>query len=211
MWRKHQPIWMRVGITKWWFSERFGKSKKQAGSLFIRDIELRNYIDTFFGRASIAKVILRQAEDDVELIIFTAKPGLLMGKDGDKIKSFDASIKKKFNVSSVTTIKSVKIPELSAAVMAENMAMQLERRMPYRRVAKQILEKVREKWALGIKIQIAWRLWGSDMSRTEKFIDWRVPLQTFRADIDYKYTIAHTKYGVVGIKVWIAKKQYNFT
>lgn len=88
---------------------------------------------------------MRQTEGEVELIIFTAKPGLLMGKEGAKIKSFDAAVKKKFAVNVTTTIKSVKVPELSAAIMAENIAMQLERRMPYRRVAKQMLEKVKEK------------------------------------------------------------------
>ena len=159
-----------------------------------------------------AKVIVRKTDQEGELIIFGSKVGVIMGKDGERLKKFEQKLEKLFKKPFKITVKAVKKPELSAKIMAEFAASQIEGRMPYRRVAKQLVQKVMEKGAVGVKIQVGGRLGGVDIARSEKFTDGRVPLQTIRSDIDYHYTTAVTKYGVIGVKVWIAKGEvYNKT
>ncbi|HMT27148.1 MAG TPA: 30S ribosomal protein S3, partial [Candidatus Absconditabacterales bacterium] len=126
-------------------------------------------------------------------------------KDGEKLKAFETKFAKKFGPGYKITLKEIRVPELSAKIIAEFAASQIEARMPYRKVGKSVLEKVMQKGATGVKIMIAGRLGGTDIARSEKFIEGRVSLQTFRADIDYHYTTAMTKYGIIGIKVWISK------
>jgi small subunit ribosomal protein S3 len=128
-----------------------------------------------------------------------------MGKQGEKLKDFEKALEKKIKKTFSVMIKEVRIPEHSAKIMAEFIAQQLEGRMPYRKVAKGVIQKVMLKGAAGIKVQIAGRLNGTDIARREKFIEGRVSLQTFRSDIDYHYLQANTKYGVLGVKVWIEK------
>lgn len=205
MWQKVNPIGMRVGIMKSWPAEWFAKNKKESWDFFVEDIKLRDFIEKKFPRAGIAKVVIRKTGKEGELIIFTSKIGVLMWKQWEKIKEFETELAKKFGKTFKVTIKEVKIPEFSAKIMAEFIAQQLEWRMPYRKVAKNIIQKVMERWASGIKVQIWGRLNGTDIARTEKFIEWRVSLQTFRSDIDYYYMQAMTKYGVLWIKVWIEK------
>ena len=132
-----------------------------------------------------------------------------MGKNGAKIKEIEDELKKRFDKEFKLTVKEVKNPELSAKIMAEFIASQLEARMPFRKVAKNVLQKVMEKWAQGVKVQIWGRLGGTDIAITEKFINGRVSLQTFRSDIDYCHLQAKTKYGVLGVKVWIQKWVLN--
>ncbi|USN56508.1 MAG: 30S ribosomal protein S3 [Candidatus Peribacteria bacterium] len=205
MGQKSHPIGMRVGIMKSWPCEWFAKTKDQSADFFVEDIQIRRLIEKTFPRSGIAKVIIRKTETSGEIIIFSAKIGVIAGKDGTKVKSFETLLKKKFHKDFTLTLKEVKLPELSAKIMAEHVAAQIENRMPYRRVCKQTVEKVMEKGAEGIKIQVAGRLGGADIARTEKFAEGRVSLQTFRKDIDYHYTTAITKYGVIGVKVWIGK------
>ena len=205
MWQKAHPIWLRVGITKSWASERFAKTKSQSASFFVEDIHIRNYIESYYPRCGVSKIVIRKTSKEGEIIIFTAKVGLIMGKDWIKIKKFEDALEKKFGRIFKVIVKSIKIPELSAKIMAEHAASQIEGRMPYRRVAKALVQKTIEKWAMGIKVQMWWRLWWAEIARSEKFNEGRVPLQTLRTDIDYHYTQAITKYGVIGIKVWISK------
>jgi len=139
------------------------------------------------------------------VIVFTAKPALILGKDGAKLETFAKLLQKKFGREFKVALKDVRLPELSAKIMGEFAASQIEARMPFRRVAKSLLQKVMEKGATGIKVQMSGRLGGVDLSRSEKFSEGRVSLQTLRADIDYHYTTALTKYGIIGIKVWISK------
>jgi len=204
---KANPIGMRVGIMKSRPCERFAKQKRQWGDFFVEDIKIRNFVDAYFVRTGISKVVIRKTAKEGELIIFSSKVGVLMGKQGTKIKEFEDALKKKFGKDIKVVIKEVKIPELSARVMAEFIATQLEARMPFRKVVKNVLQKVMEKGASGIKVQVWGRLWWVDISRTEKFIEGRVSLQTFRSDIDYYYLQARTKYGMLGVKVWIEKGQ----
>lgn len=205
MWQKVNPIWMRVWIMKSWPAERFAKTKMAGADFFVEDIKLRNFIDKTFPRVGISKVVIRKTAREWEIIIFASKVGVIMWKQWEKIKNAEESLKKLFWKEFKINIKEVRLPELSARVMAEFISTQLEARMPYRKVAKNTLAKILEKWAMWAKIQIWGRLNGSDIARTEKFIDWRVSLQTFRSDIDYHYMQAMTKYWVLWVKVWIEK------
>jgi len=205
MWQKVHPIWFRTWVIKSWQSEWFAKYKKDNKKLFIEDINLRNYIDSYYARKGIAKIVIRKTLQEWEVILFSSKPAAILGKDWSSLKALEWKLRQKFDKSFKISVKEVRVPELSAKIMAEYIASQIEWRTPYRRVAKQLLETVTQKWALWIKIQIGGRLNGADISRAEKFIKWRIPLQTLRADIDYWYTTAMTKYGILGIKVWICK------
>ncbi len=205
MWSKANPIGMRVWIMKSRPSEWFAKYKRTGADFFVEDIKMRKFLEDTFPRIGISKVVIRKTAKEWEIIIFSSKVGVLMGKNWEKIKQFEDTLKKKFGKDMKVIIKEVKIPELSAKIMAEFIATQLEARMPFRKVAKNVLQKVMEKWASGIKIQIGWRLGWSDIARSEKFIEGRVSLQTFRSDIDYFHIQARTKYGMLGVKVWIEK------
>lgn len=205
MWQKVHPIWMRVGTMKSWPCEWFAKDKKSQANFVVEDILLREYFEKNYQNMWVAKLVIRKTASEVELIVFTSKVGVFMGKNGEKIKELEDKLSKKFSKQFKVTLKEVRVPEFSAKIMAEFVAQQLESRMPFRKVAKTVLHKVMEKWAVGIKIQVGWRLWGTDIARMEKFIDGTVSLQTFRSDIDYHYLQAHTKYGVLWVKVWISK------
>ncbi len=205
MWQKVNPIGFRVWITKSWASEWYAKDKAQSSKFFIEDIKMRQLVETTFPRSWISKIVVRRTVSEWEIIIFTSKLGVIMGKDGSKIQVFQNTLNKRFNTDLKIVVKDVRNPELSARIMAEFIASQIEARMPYRRVAKSTLLKVIEKGALWIKIQFWWRLQWNDMAQVVKFSEWRVSLQTIRSEIDYFYTTALTKYGIIGVKVWISK------
>ncbi len=205
MWQKVNPIWMRVGTMKSRPSEWFAKSKLQWADFFVEDIKIRNFIEKKYAQSGIAKLIIRKTSKECEVIIFTSKVWVLMWKQWENIKNLENELNKKFNKKFVINVKEVKVPEFSAKIMAEFISSQLENRMPYRKVAKNVLQKVMQKGANGIKISIWWRLNWAEIARAEKFIDGRVSLQTFRSDIDYHDMQAMTKYWVLGVKVWIEK------
>lgn len=207
MWQKVDPRGFRVWLTQKWPSEWFVTSQQAWASFFVEDIKIREFIEKFYFRSAIAKVVIRKTAIDGEILLFTAKPASIIGKEWVKLAEFEKKLEKmtwkKFKV----TVKEVRVPELSAKIMAEFACLQLEGRISYRRVAKGVLQKVMEKWAIGVKFQIWWRLSGAEMSRSEFFSEGRIPLQTLRADVDYHYTTAHTKYGILWIKVWICKSE----
>jgi len=205
MGQKVDPRGFRAGITKSWSSEWFARTRSQGAQFFVEDIQIRILVDKTFTRSGIAKIVIRKTDKEGEIIIFTAKPAVILGKDGAKLDAFSKLLKKRFGREFKVALKDVRLPELSAKIMGEFAASQLEARMPFRRVAKSLLQKVMEKGATGIKVQVSGRLGGVDLSRSEKFSEGRVSLQTLRADIDYHYTTALTKYGIIGIKVWISK------
>ena len=205
MWQKVNPVGMRVGIMKSRPSEWFAKTRKMNADFFVEDIQIRDFVEKQLARSGVAKIVIRKTLKEGEIIVFASKVGVLMGKNGERIKKLESDLCKRFVKPFKINVKEVRVPELSAKIMAEYVASQLEARMPYRKVVKNVLAKVMEKGANGIKIQIGGRLWGADIARSEKFIDGRVSLQTFRSDIDYHYLQAMTKYGVLWIKVWIEK------
>jgi len=142
---KANPIGMRVGITKSRPCERFAKTRRTGGDFFVEDIQIRNFVEKTFPRVGISKVVIRKTAKEGELIIFSAKVGVMMGKNGEKIKAFEDDLKKKFKKDIKVVLKEVKVPELSARIMGEFIATQLEARMPFRKVIKNVLQKVMEK------------------------------------------------------------------
>ncbi|UFX82783.1 30S ribosomal protein S3 [Candidatus Absconditicoccus praedator] len=205
MGQKIDPRGFRAGITKGWPTEWIAKTKSQSAKFFVEDVKIMDFVESFYPRSGVGKVVVKKTENDGEVIIFTAKPALIIGKQGAKLNEFQSKLKKKFGKEFKVNVKEIKTPELSAKVMAELAAEQLEKRMPFRRVGKGIIQRVMDKGAKGVKLYISGRLGGADIARGETFIDGRVPLQTIRADIDYYYTTAVTKYGVLGVKVWVYK------
>ncbi len=204
---KTDPRGQRVGIMQKWASEWYVTSQAQWASYFVEDMRVRALIETTYPRSGISKIIVRKNETSWEVLLFTAKPAVIIGNWGAELAKLEWKLKKLTGVEYKVTIKEVKVPELSAKIMSEFAAIQLEWRTPHRRVAKGIMQKVMEKWALWVKIKIGGRLWGTDISRSEHFSEWRIPLQTLRSGVDYHYTTALTKYGILGIKVWICKSE----
>lgn len=204
---KADPRGLRVGIMQKWSSEWYVGSQSQQANYFVEDMRVRVAVETTYPRAWISKVILRKNEQTWEVLVFTAKPAAILWKDWKTLQDFEKKLKKLTGTEYKVTIKEVKVPELSAKIMGEFAAIQLEGRTPHRRVAKSIIQKVMEKWALGVKVKIGWRLGGADISRSENFSEGRIPLQTLRSDVDYHHTTALTKYGILGIKVWICKAE----
>lgn len=207
MGQKADPRGLRVWHTQKRPAEWFVTTQKNAASFFVEDVKVREFVEKFYFRAWIAKVVIRKTGDDGEVLLFTAKPAAIIGKDGAKLAEFEAKLKKLTGKTFKATVKEVKTPELSAKIMAEFACTQLEWRISYRRVAKGVLQKVMEKGAIGVKIKLGWRLGGVDLSRSEAFTEWRIPLQTLRAEIDYHYTTALTKYGILWVKVWVCKSE----
>ena len=201
------PRGFRVGLTQKWSSEWFSTSQAQSAQFFVEDVKIREFVEKFYFRAGISKLVIRKTDSEGELLLFTAKPAVVIGKDGEKLVKFKAALEKITRREFKVTVKDIKTPELSAKIMSEFAAIQMENRMPYRRVAKSVLQKVMEKGAIGVKIQVGGRLGGVELARSEKFSDGRIPLQTIRADVDYHYTTALTKYGIIGIKVWICRSE----
>ena len=193
MWQKANPLGLRIGTMKSWTSEWFPRKKNQKAWMFVEDIKLRTFIDKACPNCGISKVIIRKTISEGELLIFTSKPAFILGKDSKNILNIENNLKKKFGKTFKITLKEVRTPELSAKIMGEFIISQVEGRLPFKRVCKQALEKIMEKGAQGVKIQIAGRLNGVDIARTEKYSQGVVPLQTLRADIDYHYDVSQHK------------------
>ncbi len=204
---KADPRGQRVGIMQKWASEWYVTSQAQWASYFVEDMRVRALIEKTYPRSGISKIILRKNDASGEVLVFTAKPAVIIWNNGAELAKLEAKLLKLTWSVYKVTIKEVKVPELSAKIMSEFAAIQLEGRTPHRRVAKGIMQKVMEKWALWVKIKIGGRLWGTDISRSEHFSEGRIPLQTLRSDVDYHHTTALTKYGILGVKVWICKSE----
>lgn len=205
MWQKIDPRGYRVWITKSWPCERFAKTKSQSANFFVEDIKLRKFIESEYKRCWIWKVVIRKDEKWWDIVVFTAKPALIIWKEWKKLQEFEDKVHKNFWKKFKIVVKEIRVPELSAKIMWEFACEQLEKRMPYRKVAKGVIQKVMSKWAIWVKISVWGRLWWVDLARNEKFIEGRIPLQTLRADVDYHYTVASTKYWILWVKVWIYK------
>lgn len=209
MWQKVDPRGFRTGIVRWWTSEYFAPTKKASSEYMVQDLKVRRFVDEFYAYSWISKVVFRKWYSGKvlknDLLLFTAKPWLVLGKNWEKLEAFKKQLSKKFWEDFEVIIKEISKPELYAKIMAEHISSQLERRMPYRRVIKSVIEKTMAKWWQWIKVAIAGRLNGAEMARSETFKEGRIPLQTLRADVDYHYMPCVTKYGVLWIKVWIYK------
>jgi len=203
--QKINPIGLRIGITKSWNSKWFAE-KQMYRSLLKEDIEIRNYVKKTFYQAAISSIeIERAAADKVRILVYAARPGIIIGRKGQEIEQLKKELQKMTQKGIFLDIREVKRPETDAQLVAENVALQLERRVAYRRAMKRVLSSSMRAGVLGIKVMVSGRLGGAEIARREWYREGRVPLGTLRADLDYGITEASTTYGVIGVKVWIFK------
>lgn len=207
MGQKVNPISMRLQVTKDWRSKWFASTKRDFAKALTQDLEVRSYIEKkFAGRATISKIDIERSPNLVTVTIHTAKAGVVIGRGGSGAQELKREIEKVMQTTVRVNIEEVKRPELSAKLVAENIARQLERRIAFRRAVKMSAQNTMNAGAKGIRIEVAGRLNNADMSRREKEIRGSVPLHTLRADIDYSNARALiTGYGIIGVKVWIYK------
>mgnify|MGYP001501868890 FL=1 len=205
MGQKVCPVGLRLGITKTWDSKWYAE-KGRYRSLLHEDLKIRKLIKKEFYQAAISKIELeRAASERVRIIINAARPGMIIGRKGQEIESLRQRLSKMTGKDIYLDIREVKRPEIDAQLVAENVALQIERRVAYRRAMKRGISSALRLGALGIKIMVSGRLGGAEIARKEWYREGRVPLATLRADIDYGFTEAKTTYGIIGIKVWIFK------
>jgi small subunit ribosomal protein S3 len=202
--QKVHPHGLRVGVIKDWDAKWFANDKDFAGTL-LEDVKLRKYIKKRLFDAGISKIEIERAANKVKINIYTAKPGIVIGKGGAGVDSLKKDLEKLSEKNVLINIVEVKVPELDAQLVAENIAAQLEKRISFRRAMKQAMGRTMKAGAKGIKTLCSGRLGGAEMARTEGYHEGTIPLQTLRADIDYGFAEAHTTYGRIGVKVWIYK------
>lgn len=204
MGQKVNPIILRIGIIRSWDSKWFA-SKRQYGKLLIQDVQIEKIIREKLADASVSKIEIHRTANKVLVHIHSAKPGLIIGRQGAGIESLKDELEKKFHEEFSLSIKEISKPALDAYLLADSIVKQVEKRISYRRAAKMAIEKALETGALGAKVFLAGRLNGVEIARSEFFSKGKIPLHTFRADIDYAMLHAKTTYGTIGVKVWIYK------
>ena len=203
MGQKINPVSNRLGITRGWDSVWYGG--KDFGDKIVEDRKIRSYLNERIDKKNLSRILIERTIKNVTVTIFTAKPGLIIGKDGAEVNKLKEELCKLTGKDVQINIYEVKRPDLDATIVANSIARQLEGRVAYRRAVKQAIANAQRNQAEGIKIQVSGRLNGAEMTRKEMFKDGRTPLHTFRADIDYCLAEAHTKMGVIGVKVWICR------
>jgi small subunit ribosomal protein S3 len=203
MGQKVNPHGLRVGIIKEWDSRWY--AEEDFADNLVEDHGIRKFLKKRLFSSGISKMEIERASDRIKIIIYTAKPGVVIGKGGSEIERIKAELTKYTDKKIVLDIKEIKRPDLDAQLVAENIAQQLEGRISFRRAMKSCMSRTMKTGALGIKTAVAGRLGGADMARTEFYTEGTIPLQTLRADIDYGFAEADTQYGKVGVKVWIYK------
>ena len=203
MGQKVHPIGFRLGVIRTWDSKWFATG--DYASLLHEDIKLRNYLKKRLFHAGISKIELERAANKAKINIFAARPGIIIGKKGSEVEALKKELAKLTDKEVFINIQEVRKPEIDAQLVAENVALQLERRVAFRRAMKKSVSQALKFGAKGIKINCAGRLGGAEMSRTEWYREGQVPLHTLRADIDYGFAEAKTTYGIIGVKVLIYK------
>ncbi|MBW6511704.1 MAG: 30S ribosomal protein S3 [Desulfuromonadaceae bacterium] len=203
MGQKVHPIGFRLGVIRTWDSRWY--AEKDYAALLHEDIKLRDYLKKRLFHAGIAKIEIERAANKAKLNIFAARPGIIIGKKGAEVEALKRDLAKITDKEVFINIQEVRKPEVNAQLVAENVALQLERRVAFRRAMKKSVTQALKFGAQGIKINCAGRLGGAEMSRTEWYREGRVPLHTLRADIDYGFAEAKTTYGIIGVKVLIFK------
>jgi small subunit ribosomal protein S3 len=201
--QKTHPYGFRLGIIKSWRSRWY--SEKEYANYLQEDLRIRSYVKNRLIHAGVSAVEIERKSNRVHVVIHTARPGIVIGKKGAEIENLKKDLQKFTDREVSITIQEIRRPETDAQLTAENVAMQLERRVAFRRAMKKTVLSSMKLGAKGIKIQVAGRLGGTEMARTEWYREGRVPLHTLRADIDYGFAQARTTYGTIGVKVWIYK------
>ncbi len=202
MGQKTHPVGFRLTVNKSWQSNWFA-SKKQFKDELAEDVQIRKYLKHRLPNAGVSKIEIRRTSKVVAVTIHTARPGIVIGKGGEEVKRLKKEVKQLTKKDIQINISEVKRPELDAALVGANIAHQLIKKISYRRVVNKTIQSTMRMGAQGIRINVAGRLGGAEIARSEKFMDGSVPLHTLRSDIDYALTEARTTYGVIGIKVWI--------
>lgn len=205
MGQKTNPIGNRLGIIRTWESRWF--SKKAYADQLIEDLKLRKVLKDKLYHAGIAKIEIERIGEKIRVLIFAARPGIIIGKKGAEVEKLKKEVEDVTGKQANIEIKEVRRPELDAQLVAENIALQIEKRVAYRRAMKRAVASSIRFGAKGIRVSCAGRLAGAEIARTEWYREGRVPLSTFRADIDYGFAEAKTTYGIIGVKVWIFKSE----
>ncbi|MDD3139019.1 MAG: 30S ribosomal protein S3 [Lachnospiraceae bacterium] len=203
MGQKVNPHGLRVGVISDWDSKWY--AEKDFADYLVEDHEIRTFLKKKLYSAGVSKIEIERASNRIKIIIFTAKPGVVIGKGGAEIEKIKLELQKLTDKKLVVDIKEIKRPDKDAQLVAENIALQLENRISFRRAMKSCMSRTMKSGALGVKTAVAGRLGGADMARTESYSEGTIPLQTLRADIDYGFAEANTTFGKVGVKVWIYK------
>ena len=203
MGQKVNPHGLRVGVIKDWDSKWYAEA--DFADNLVEDYNIRTYLKKRLYSAGVSRIEIERASDRVKVIIYTAKPGVVIGKGGAEIEKVKAEVQKLTSKKIVVDIKEVKRPDRDAQLVAENIALQLENRVSFRRAMKSVMSRTMKSGVKGIKTMCAGRLGGADMARSEFYTEGTIPLQTLRADIDYGFAEADTTYGKIGVKVWIYK------
>jgi len=204
MGQKVNPVGIRLGITRDWNARWYADSKTYSDNL-ISDIEIRNELHEKLKHASVSNINIERVANGIRVTIHTARPGVVIGKKGEDIEKLKQSLAAKTGMPVNINIEEIKKPELDAKLVAESIAQQLEKRIQFRRAMKRAVGNAMRLGAEGIKVTVSGRLNGADIARAEWYREGRVPLHTFRADIDYATFEADTTYGKIGVKVWIFK------
>ncbi|NLX86961.1 MAG: 30S ribosomal protein S3 [Clostridiales bacterium] len=204
MGQKVNPHGLRVGIIKDW-SSKWYSGKRDFSSLLIEDKKIRKYAKDKFYTSGVSKVEIERAANRVKVTIYTAKPGMVIGKGGAGVDDLKKELEVMTGKNVFINIIEIKVPELDAQLVAENIASQLEKRVSFRRAMKQSIQRTMRAGAKGIKTMVSGRLGGAEIARSERYSEGTIPLQTLRADIDYGFAEADTTYGKIGVKVWIYK------
>ena len=203
MGQKTNPIGNRLGIIRGWDSNWFGGN--DYGDKIAEDYKIRRYLNARLSKANLSRIYIERTLKLVTVTITTARPGLIIGKGGQEVDKLKEELKKLTGKEVQINIHEIRRPELDAVLVADNIARQIENRISYRRAVKMAITSTMKAGAEGIKVMISGRLNGAEMARSESFKEGRIPLSTFRADIDYNWSEAHTTYGRLGVKVWIMK------
>ena len=205
MGQKTNPIGFRLAVNKDWRSKWFA-SRKEFPEFLASDIKIRTYVKEKLRLAAVSKVVIERAWNSLRVTIHTARPGIVIGRKGAEIETMTGEISKLSGGKQVKIdIIEIKNPDLDAQLVAENIAMQIERRISFRRAMKKALQITMEQGALGIRVRCAGRLGGAEISRAEWYREGKIPLHTLRTPIDYGFAEARTTYGIIGIKCWICK------
>ena len=208
MGQKVNPHGLRVGVIKDWDSRWYADA--DFADYLVEDYNIRTFLKKKLYSAGVSKIEIERASDRVKIIIYTAKPGIVIGKGGAEIEKVKAELKKFTDKKLIVDIKEVKRPDKDAQLVAENIALQLENRISFRRAMKSTMQRTMKAGAKGIKTSVSGRLGGADMARTEFYSEGTIPLQTLRADIDYGFAEADTTYGKVGVKAWVYNGEVLF-
>ena len=208
MGQKVNPVGFRVGVYRDWTSRWFARGSY--GKQLLEDLDIRKYLRSILENAEIARIEIEKAGSSVRVIIHTARPGVVIGKKGQEIEQIKQKLAQRLNRQNVEiSVQEVRKPELNAQIVAQNIASQLEKRTSYKRAMKRAASSAMRSGAKGIKICCAGRLQGAEIARRESITLGALPLHTLRADIDYAFAQSYTTYGVIGVKVWIYKGEFQ--